>query len=136
MTQPSAPAPKLLASLRQLAATALGMVQTRLALAGVEVEEELQRLLALLLSAVGLLIFGSLALISVTALLVLASSAENRLLVLALCSGVYVLLASYFWTRISRQLHDRPPFLEATLTELSKDHAALKGGADDKVAAP
>ncbi|MBA3593480.1 MAG: hypothetical protein H0W47_06735 [Polaromonas sp.] len=36
--------PRLLASLRQLALTALGIAHTRLALAGVELEEELQHL--------------------------------------------------------------------------------------------
>ena len=42
--------PRLFASLRQLAQTALAMAHTRVALAGVELEEELQRLIGLLLS--------------------------------------------------------------------------------------
>ena len=50
--------PRLFASLRQLLITVLGMAHTRMALAGVELEEELQRLIGLLLSMLGLLVFG------------------------------------------------------------------------------
>lgn len=129
--------PRLLASLRQLALTALAMAHTRLALAGVELEEELQRLGSLLLSLLGLLVFGLVGLLTVTFMVVLAVDAAQRVAVLACFTAVYLGLAGWFVWRVQRMLATRPPFLQATLAEMERDSEALQAassvtGADGK----
>lgn len=117
---------RLLASVRQLALTALAMAQTRLALAGVEIEEELQRLVGLLLSLLGLLVFGLMGVLMLTLTLVLAADAGQRVAVLAGFAAVYLGLAGAFVWRIRRLLAARPPFLQATLAEMAGDREALQ----------
>ncbi|MFI5447189.1 phage holin family protein [Polaromonas sp. UC242_47] len=120
------PPARLFASLRQLAVTALGMAHTRLALAGVELEEELQRLTGLLLSMLGLLVFGLVGVLMITLLVVLAVDATQRVTALAIIAVSYLGLAAWFWWRIQRVLNTRPPFLQATLAEMAKDREALQ----------
>lgn len=129
--------PRLLASLRQLALTALAMAHTRLALAGVELEEQLQRLVSLLLSLVGLLVFGLVGLLTATFMVVLSVDADQRVAVLAGFAAVYLGLAGWFGWRVQRMLATRPPFLQATLAEMAHDCEALQAasgptGADPK----
>ncbi|WP_332775131.1 phage holin family protein [Polaromonas sp.] len=118
--------PRLFASLRQLLVTALGMAHTRMALAGVELEEELQRLISLLLSVLALLVFGLVGVLMLTLLVVLAVDAAQRVAVLAIFAAGYLGLGVWFWWRIQRALATRPPFLQATLAEMAKDREALQ----------
>lgn len=118
--------PRLFASLRQLLVTALGMAHTRMALAGVELEEELQRLIGLLLSMLALLVFGLMGVLMLTLLVVLAVDAAQRVAVLAIFAASYLGLGAWFWWRIQRALATRPPFLQATLAEMAKDRDALQ----------
>lgn len=118
--------PRLLASLRQLALTALAMAHTRLALAGVELEEELQRLVGLLLSLLGLLVFGLMGLLVLTFTVVLAVDAGQRVAVMAGFAIVYLGLAGWCVWRVRRMLATRPPFLQATLAEMARDREALQ----------
>src|SRR5256712_10225573 len=112
--------PRLFASLRQLAITALGMAHTRMALASVELEEELQRLIGLLLSMLGLLVFGLMGVLMLTLLVVLAVDAAQRVAVLAIFAASYLGLGGWFWWRIQRALATRPPFLQATLAGVAQ----------------
>lgn len=121
--------PRLFASLRQLGLTALAMAHTRVALAGVELEEELQRLIGLLLSLLGLLVFGLVGVLMVTLMVVLAVDPAQRVAVLAFFAAVYLLLAGWFWWRVQRTLATRPPFLQATLAEMAQDRDALQAAA-------
>lgn len=118
--------PRLFASLRQLGLTALAMAHTRVALAGVELEEELQRLIGLLLSLLGLLVFGLVGVLMVTLMVVLAVDSAQRVAVLAFFAAVYLVLAGWFWWRVQRTLATRPPFLQATLAEMAHDRDALQ----------
>ena len=118
--------PRLIASLRQLALTALAMAHTRLALAGAELEEELQRLTGLLLSLLGLLVFGLMGLLMLTFTVVLAVDTGLRVAVMAGFTVVYLGLAGGFVWRVQRMLATRPPFLQATLAEMARDREALQ----------
>ncbi len=118
--------PRLLASLRQLALTALAMAHTRLALAGVELEEELQRLAGLLLSLLGLLVFGLMGVLMLTFTVVLAVDAGQRVAVMAGFAIVYLGLAGGLVWRVRRTLATRPPFMQATLAEIARDREALQ----------
>ena len=124
--------PRLFASLRRLFATATGMAHTRLALAGLELEEELQRLTGLLLGMVGVLVFGTLGLLMLMLMLMLTLTvvlfvdATRRVTVLAIFALAYPAMAGWFLWRIQRALATRPPFLQATLAEVAKDNEALQ----------
>lgn len=118
--------PRLLASLRQLALTALAMAHTRLALAGLELEEELQRLFGLLLGLLGLLVFGLMGVLMLTFTVVLAVDAGQRVAVMACFAAVYLGLAGWFVWRVQRMLATRPAFLQATLAEMASDREALQ----------
>lgn len=116
----------LLTSLRQLLVTLMGMLHTRLSLAGVELEEEWQRLIGLLLGMVGLLVFGLAGLLMLTLMLVLVVDAGQRVAVLAGLALLYLGLGGWFWWRIQKTLASRPPLLQATLDELAKDRDAFQ----------
>ncbi len=128
MTKPSShdQPPRLFASLRQLLATVLGMAQTRLALAGVELEEEFQRLTGLLLGMLGVLVFGLAGVLMLTLAVVLAVDAGQRVMTLGIFALAYLALGGWFFWRIQDALATRPPFLQATLAEMAKDSAALQ----------
>jgi uncharacterized membrane protein YqjE len=118
--------PRLLVSLRELLLTVLGMAQTRLALAGVELEENLHWLSRLLLGAVGLLVFVLVGLLTLTALLVMVVDASQRITVLAVLAGLYLAAAVWFYRHVLQTLSARPVFLQATLAAMAQDRDALK----------
>lgn len=120
------PPPRLFASLRQLLITLQGMAHTRMALAGVELEEELQRLIGLWLNLLGLLVFGLVGVLMFTLMVVLAVDAAQRVAVLAFFAASYLGFGGWFWWRIQRALATRPPFLQATLAEMAQDREALE----------
>lgn len=116
----------LFASLRQLAATGIAIFQTRLALAGIELEEEIQRLLKVLLLSLGLILFLALGLLVFTLMIVLAFRDEHRVLAMGVLAFAYLAIAAGLWWQLRARLADRPPIFEATLAEFEKDRAALK----------
>ena len=124
--------PRLLASLRQLALTALAMTHTRLALAGAELEEELQRLIGLLLGLLGLLVFGLMGLLMLSFIVVLAVDAAWRVAVMGGFALCYLALAAGFVWRIQHMLATRPPFLQDTLAEITRDREALQAASSPK----
>jgi uncharacterized membrane protein YqjE len=128
--------PRLFASLRQFALTALAMAHTRLALAGVELEEELQRLAGLLLSLLGLLVFGLMGVLMLTFTVVLAVDAGQRVAVMAGFAIVYLGLTGGFVWRVRRMLATRPPFLQATLAEIASDREALRAASGPQPVGP
>jgi uncharacterized membrane protein YqjE len=110
------------------------MAHTRLALAGAELEEELQRLTGLLLSLLGLLVFGLMGLLMLTFTVVLAVDAGQRVAVMAGFSVVYLGLAGGLVWRVQRMLATRPPFLQATLAEMASDREALQAASSTNLA--
>ena len=126
MAENTSQPPRLFASLRQLAQTALAMAHTRLALAGVELEEELERLIGLLLSLLGLLVFGLVGILIFTFTVVLAVDASQRVAVLCFFAALYLGLCGWFGWRVRHALATRPPFLQATFAELAQDRDTLQ----------
>lgn len=116
----------LLGSLRQFGATVLGILQTRMALIGVELEEALEGFIATMAVALAMMLFATLGLLVFTLLIVVAFWDTYRLLALALLCLAYLALAGYFGLRLRRALAERTPLLQATLAELEKDRAALR----------
>ena len=116
----------LFASLRELFGTSLGIVHTRLALAGIEIEEEIQRILVALVLALSMVVFFALALLVLTLIIVLAFHDENREIAAALMCALYTVIGAAILLRLRGIFRDRPPIFEATLGELAKDREALR----------
>lgn len=113
--------PKLIPSLRQLISTAVGLAHTRLALAGVELEEEIQRLLGAALLALVALVLVLLALIVGTFTIVAAVPPEYRVVTMLGITLVYLVIAAVLAMRLRSIFQLRPPIFGATLAELEKD---------------
>jgi uncharacterized membrane protein YqjE len=108
-------------SLRSLVATLVAMAHTRIELFGTELEEEVQRVLALALGAVLVLVLASLALLFSGLVVIAAFWDTHRMAaVVGVAIGFGALTAvSYFVVR--RQTRRRSRLLSATLAELEHD---------------
>ena len=113
--------PKLIPSLRQLLSTALGLAHTRLALAGVELEEEVQRLLNAAVLALIAIVLVLLSLIVGTFTIVLAVPPEYRVVTMIAITLIYLVIAVVLGMRLRSIFQLRPPIFGATLAELEKD---------------
>ena len=118
--------PTLPGLVRRFAVGLLGVLHTRLALAGLELEQEVDRLIGLLVTALAMLLFAALALLVFSLLVVMACAEQYRLVALCGVTLAYALVAAGFWLKLRRDLHDRPPLFAATLAELDKDRATLR----------
>ena len=117
----------LLATLRALLGTTLGLLQTRAALLVVELEEERERLLSLLLYGAAAFFFLSFGLVMLAVFLTALFWETHRLLVIGsfttlfLASGIVALV-------LARRLLKRDASLfSSSLGELPLDRAALQG---------
>lgn len=114
-----------MAALKRVVSSLLGMGQTRLELAGVELAQARQSavrtVLWSLLSALALA-FASLFL----CVLVIALCWESyRLTAIAGSAAFYVVLGVYFYMKLKDTLATQPPLFEATLAELGRDRQAV-----------
>lgn len=118
--------PGLLASLRGMLGTTLTLLQTRLQLLATELEEERQRLLALLLwGAIAVLALGA-GLVFLAVFLTVLLWDSHRLLVLGIFAAAFVtagVLAVVLTMRLARSPSG---LFGASLAELSRDRADLR----------
>lgn len=112
-------------SLRRLLATAVTLAATRAALFATELEEELHRLVRLLLWSVASLLAVALALLMAGVTLILACRDTHPVLAALAVTAAFAALGLTGWLGVRRQLRDRPPLLAATLGELARDQAAV-----------
>jgi uncharacterized membrane protein YqjE len=116
----------LYASVKGLLGTSLTLLQTRVQLLVTELEEERQRIQALLLwSAVALLAMGA-GLVFLAIFLTVLLWDSHRLLVLGIFTAIFLglgLSAVYLSWRLARTPSG---LFQASLTELSRDRAALR----------
>ncbi len=117
--------PKLIPSLRLLVSTAVSLAHTRLSLAGIELEEEVQRLLGAAALAFLALLLVSLALVVGTFTIVLAVAPEYRVATMGGITSVYLIGAIFIVLMIKGVFSNRPPIFGATLAELEKDKETL-----------
>lgn len=112
-------------SIRKLAATGVGIAQTRLELLSTELAEERERMLSLLMLGMAALFFIGLGIIFVAIFLTVAFWNSHRLLVIGLFTvlflgvGVAALLVAISKARAESRL------FSASLAELSKDREQL-----------
>src|SRR5215469_1914295 len=107
--------------MRRLLSSAFAMLQTRLELIGIELAEEKERLLTVLFLGLAAMLFASMALIALTALIAIAFWDTYRWQALAAITIVYALGALFCALKARRGLHDAPLVFQATLEEFEKD---------------
>lgn len=115
----------LLGSARAVLVALLDIGQTRLQLAGTELEEERLRIAELLLFATASLFFLGIGIVLATLLLVLLFWDGPRVLVLALAAAGFLAIGAGLAAAWRRKARDKPPLLAATLAELQRDREAL-----------
>jgi uncharacterized membrane protein YqjE len=117
--------PKLIPSLRAMVSTGASLLHTRLALAGIELEEEMQRFISAAALGVVALIFVLLALIVGTFTIVVAVPPEYRVGTMIGITLLYLVIAIVAVVRVRSIFANRPPIFSATLTEIEKDKETL-----------
>jgi uncharacterized membrane protein YqjE len=105
----------------RLGATLVAMVQTRLALAAVELEEESQRLLGyLILALLALFLFGIAVVLAAIVVIALFWDSYRILAVLGM-AGLFAAAAFAIGMKLRASLRSRPRLLSASVAELDKD---------------
>ena len=121
----AAASPGLLASLRNLAATAVQILQTRLELFATEVEEERLRLAQLVFWAVIAIFLLVLGVLMLTLFVVMLFWDSHRVLVTGLLAAFYLMLAAGIGLAVRSKARAKSKLFSASLAELAKDHEQL-----------
>jgi uncharacterized membrane protein YqjE len=116
----------LLDSLRKLAGTLLGVVQTRLEIIGSELEEERTRLARIIVLAAVAAFFLGLAINLLVFFLVVLFWEANRLLAIGVVTGVLAAAGIAAVVLLRSEIIKRPKLLSTTLAELQKDRDRLR----------
>ncbi len=111
----------VLESLRRIGDSGIALLQTRLELFGLELQEHKERLVRVLLLAVGMLFLGNMAALVVTVTIVVLAGPEARKPVLIVLSLLYVLATVAAFFALRKELRGAPPPLSDTVSELKKD---------------
>ena len=115
----------LLATLRRLAASAVGLVATRLELLTVELQEERARLVRLVILCAAAGFFICLGIITLTVFLILAAGEAHRTLVAGIIAAVYLILGAYFGFSARAAGETRSKLFSGSLAELRRDRDML-----------
>ena len=121
MAEPDPKPPGLLTALGRLSSTLLTLVETRLELFAVELEEEQQRFLRVLLWSAASLFFSMLAVILITLAVVWACPAQARIYVLAGFCLVYLGSAVAAASILRWRLRNRPRPFAGSVDQLKRD---------------
>jgi len=116
----------ILQSVRDLAATAVALIQTRFELLVTELEEERVRLLQLLLWVTGALFFTAIGILLLSILVVAIFWDEHRILALSVLSGIFLAAGFGMAVGVGKRIKDRPGMFSASLGELGKDKDQLR----------
>ncbi|RQS70067.1 hypothetical protein DID96_15460 [Burkholderia sp. Bp8963] len=112
--------------LRRLAGSALGLLQTRLELVGIELAEEKERLMGVLFLGLAAMMLATMALISLTVLVAIAFWDTYRWQSLAGITVLYAIAGAVCALKARAGLRDAPPVFEATLAEFEKDRELFR----------
>lgn len=116
-------------SLRRMLATLIALVQTRLELATVELEEQLAHAASVLLWSITAVFFGSLTVLLLALTIVIAFWDQHRLLAAGLVTAAFAATAAVAVLVVRHRVRTRPRFLASTVDELARDAATLEGEA-------
>jgi uncharacterized membrane protein YqjE len=115
----------LMESLKRLAGTSLAIFQTRLELLSNEVEEERLRIEQMLLYGSIALFFFGLAIMLVTAFIVVLFWDSQRLLVLGCLAVLYFVAGLLVWNALLRVAREKSRLFSASLAELASDRIRI-----------
>jgi uncharacterized membrane protein YqjE len=118
--------PGVMDSVRRLGDAALGTIQTRVELLAVELAEEKRWLVGTLIWTIAAVFFTGVALLTITAAVVVLSPAKTRPIVLVVFCILYVIAALVAILKAREQGKDRGIPLSNTIAELKKDLASLR----------
>jgi len=113
-------------SVGRIGTTVLGMLQTRVELAAVEIEEESRRTLGHFILALISLIFFGIALVLISLTIILAFWESYRLLAALGLAALYAAIGGFVAMKLRASFATKPRLLAATIIELKKDMAHLK----------
>ena len=111
----------ILESVGRLGATLVDMLQTRLELAAVEIEEESQRLLGYLLLSLLALFLSGIAMLMVALLIVIVFWDSYRIAASAGVALLFLGAAILVGLKVRNGFNSKPRLLAATIAELRKD---------------
>jgi uncharacterized membrane protein YqjE len=126
MAHPPDKKPGILSSLRNLARTGVAILENRIALFTIEMEEEKLRLLGMFLWMAVAVLASTLAVLLVTLTVVLLFPEAARVYVLAAFSLFYLTAAAAAFINLRNRLKDGPPPFQETLAQLRKDRSWLE----------
>ncbi|MDO9237911.1 MAG: phage holin family protein [Aquabacterium sp.] len=132
MSEPSTPqlgAARLMSSLQGLTATLVAIFQTRLELLATEVEEEKQRMLAVLGWGAVAVLMGTVACVFLAGFITVLLWDSHPLLALGGLTLAFALMCAGAWRRVNAIVHTPGGVLAASLAELQADHDALAAAA-------
>ena len=121
------PVAGLFASVRDLLATALAIVHTRLELVTTEIEEELHRVAEILVWMFVVVFFAGLTVLMLAFVIVVAFWEEHRLLAASLTTLGFLAVTAIGLLVVRAKARARPKLLEATIEEIKRDREALGG---------
>ncbi len=127
MSEPGSNPGGVLASLRRMGDSLLGLVQTRAELFALELEGEARRRLDLVVRLAVALAIGAMGLMLATAALALYLWETARYTGLLVAAGCFVGLSAVLVWRVREGARRGPKPLAATLAEFEKDRACLQG---------
>jgi uncharacterized membrane protein YqjE len=108
-------------SLRALIATLVAMAHTRVELFGTEIEEEVRRVVALLLGGLVVLSLASLALLFSGLVVIAAYWDTHRLIATACVAIAFIVLTAVSYLAVRARTRRRSRLLASTLDELERD---------------
>ena len=114
------------AATRRLASNAMGAVQNRIELFALELREEKNQAVGLLIWVCTTVLCGVLALVTLTAAVILFFPEDKRAFVAAGFAVLYVALAAFAWFKAHGRMKDETPPFSATIDEFRKDQEWLQ----------
>ena len=117
--------PNARAALKRVVASLLGMTQTRLELAGVELAQARQATVRTVVWSLLTALAAAFASLFICVLIIALAWDTHRFLAIAGCAAFYVVLGVYFYVQLKDTLAAQPPLFEATLAELGRDKQAV-----------
>lgn len=124
--RPQGPFGGWLKSLREIAASLIGIVQTRLELFTSEIQEEIQRVAVLLVWAFVALFAAGIGLFLGALAIIFAFWETHRLLASIVVTCAFFVIALIAYAQLVSHIHGKRRLLDSTLTELAHDRDRLR----------
>lgn len=124
--------PNTKSALKRVVASLLGMTQTRLELAGVELAQVRQTTVKTVVWSLLTALAAAFASVFLCALVIALAWDNYRFIAIAGCAAFYAVLGVYFYVQLKDTLQAQAPLFEATLAELGRDKQAVLDSLSDE----